>query len=74
MKCCFTPVIRLKRRLKNTTREAKWAEHKPIEPAATSVLARRDGRCVDQGLRPEPSKVVQSETRPDPAQPTMQDG
>jgi hypothetical protein len=53
---------------------AKWAEHEPSEPAASSVLARRDGRCVGQGLRPEPSKVGQSETGPDPAQPTMQDG
>jgi len=48
---------------------AKWAKHEPSEPAGTSVLARRDGQCVDQGLRPEPSKVGQSETGPDPAQP-----
>jgi hypothetical protein len=53
---------------------AKWAENEPSEPAATSVLARRDGRCVDQGLRPKPSKVDPSETGPDPAQPIMQDG
>ncbi len=53
---------------------AKWAKHEPSEPAATSVLARWHGRCVDQGLRPEPSKVGRTETVPDPAQPTMQDG
>jgi hypothetical protein len=49
---------------------AKCAKHEPSEPTATSVLVRWDGRCVDQGLRPEASKVGQSETGPDPAQPT----
>ncbi len=44
----------------------KWAKHEPSEPAATSVLARWDGRCVEQGLRPEPSKSGSKRNRTGP--------
>jgi hypothetical protein len=56
----FHSIDKVEKAVEKHYKWAKWAKHEPSERAATSVLVRWDARCVDQGLRPEPSKVGQS--------------